>query len=328
MASIAGLVIGIVLLLGGGALLVRGASAVAERYGVPPMVVALTVVAFGTSAPELVVNVVGAARGAGELAFGNVVGSNISNLALVLGAAALMAPLTIQGQIVRREVPLLLLATAIMTVMALDGPFEGTAAVIGRAEAAVLLLLFCVFIYNSVRDIARARRPDALIGHAEAHPLIEAGRANRFGWPMVAGGIALLFAGGEMTIRSGVAVGVGLGISEAIVGLFMVAVGTSMPELVTSMIAAARRESDLAVGNVVGSNIFNLLMVLPASSLTSPIAVPRGGVSDLAVSLVLAALLIPLFIFGRAHLGRRTGACLLVAYAAYAALRIGFDAGA
>lgn len=325
MISLAGLILGVVLLLGGGTFLVRGASEVAARYGVPPIIVALTVVAFGTSAPELVVNVVGAARGATDLAFGNIVGSNISNLAMVLGAAALMAPITIQGQVVRREVPLLLLATSIMTVMALDGVLEGQPPMFGRSDAIVLLLLFCVFIYNSVRDVARIPHPDPLMDHIESNPLIETRPEGRFGWLQVAAGIALLFVGGEIAIRNGVAVAESLGISATIVGLFMVAVGTSMPELVTSIIAAARRESDLAVGNVVGSNIFNSLMVLPVTGLTSNIPIPPGGVSDLIVSLVLTALLIPIFIFGKAHLGRKTGSFLLAVYAGYVIVRVFYD---
>ena len=325
MISLAGLILGVALLLGGGTFLVRGASEVAARYGVPPIIVALTVVAFGTSAPELVVNVVGAARGATDLAFGNIVGSNISNLALVLGAAALMAPITIQGQVVRREVPLLLLATSIMTVMALDGVLEGQPPMIGRSDAIVLLLLFCVFIYNSARDLRQIRQPDALMDHIESSPFIETRPHGRFGWLQVAAGIALLFVGGEMAIRHGVAVAETLGVSATIVGLFLIAVGTSMPELVTSIIAAARRESDLAVGNVVGSNIFNSLMVLPVTGLTSNIPIPRGGVSDLILSLVLAALLIPIFIFGKAHLGRQTGSFLLALYVGYVIVRVFYD---
>ena len=325
MISLAGLILGVALLLGGGTFLVRGASEVAAKYGVPPIVVALTIVAFGTSAPELVVNVVGAARGATDLAFGNIVGSNISNLALVLGAAALMAPLTIQGQVVRREVPLLLLATTVMLIMALDGVLEDRPPMIGRTDAMVLLVLFCVFLYNSVRDVAGIPQPDPLMDHLESNPLIETRPRGRLGWLQVAAGIALLFVGGEMSVRSGVAVAEALGISATIVGLFMVAVGTSMPELVTSIIAAARRESDLAVGNVVGSNIFNSLMVLPATGLTANIPIPRGGVGDLIVSLALAALLIPVFIFGKAHLGRQAGGILLAAYVAYVVARVFYD---
>lgn len=323
--TIAGMILGIALLIGGGTLLVRGASEVAANLGVSPLVVGLTVVGFGTSAPELVVNVVGAMRGATALAFGNVVGSNISNLGLVLGAAALMTPITIQGQVVRREVPLLLLATSVMTVMALDGPLDGRMAMIDRSEAVVLLLLFCIFIYINALDMVQIRRADPLIVNIEDNPLVETRPEGRFRWILLIAGIVLLSVGGEMTVRSGVSLADKFGVSPAIVGLFAVAVGTSMPELVTSIIAAVRRESDLALGNVVGSNIFNSLIVLPASGLISQISIPRGGISDLVMSWMLAALLVPIFIFGKARMGRMTGSFLLIAYASYVVVRVIYD---
>ena len=323
--TIAGMILGIALLIGGGTLLVRGASEVAANLGVSPLVVGLTVVGFGTSAPELVVNVVGAMRGATALAFGNVVGSNISNLGLVLGAAAIMTPITIQGQVVRREVPLLLLATSVMTVMALDGPLDGRMAMIDRSEAVVLLLLFCIFIYINALDMVQIRRADPLIVNIEDNPLVETQPEGRFRWVLLIAGIVLLSIGGEMTVRSGVSLADKFGVSPAIVGLFAVAVGTSMPELVTSIIAAVRRESDLALGNVVGSNIFNSLIVLPASGLISQISIPRGGISDLVMSWMLAALLVPIFIFGKARMGRMTGSFLLIAYASYVVVRVIYD---
>ncbi|NNE34250.1 MAG: calcium/sodium antiporter [Rhodothermales bacterium] len=323
--TITGMLLGIALLICGGALLVRGASEIAANLGVSPLVVGLTVVGFGTSAPELVVNVVGAMRGATALAFGNVVGSNISNLGLVLGAAALMTPITIQGQVVRRELPLLLLATSVMTVMALDGLLDGRMAMIDRSEAVVLLLLFCIFIYINVLDMVQIRRTDTLIVNIEASPLVETRPEGRFRWVLVVVGIVLLSVGGEMTVRNGVTLADNFGVSPAIVGLFAVAVGTSMPELVTSIIAAVRRESDLALGNVVGSNIFNSLIVLPTTGLISQIPIPRGGISDLIVSLFLAAFLIPIFIFGEARMGRKTGSFLLIAYATYVIVRVLYD---
>lgn len=325
MITMTGVIFGIVLLVGGGTLLVRGASEIASSFGVSPLVVGLTVVGFGTSAPELVVNVVSVMRGATGLAFGNVVGSNISNLGLVLGAAALMTPITIQGQVVRREVPLLLLATSIMTVMALDGPLDGRAAMIDRSEAIVLLLLFCIFIYINALDMVQIRRSDPLIANIEDSPLVETRPKGRFQWLLVAAGIVLLTIGGEMTVRNGMSLADALGVSPAIVGLFAIAVGTSMPELVTSIIAAMRRESDLALGNVIGSNIFNSLIVLPTSGLISQIPIPRGGIGDLAMSLGLAALLIPIFIFGEAKMGRKTGGFLLIAYTAYIVMRVVYD---
>lgn len=326
MLSFLGVFAGIAFLIGGGTLLVRGASEIATRLGVSPLIVGLTVVGFGTSAPELVINVVGALRGETGIAFGNVVGSNISNLALVLGAAVLIAPIKIRGQLVRREVPLLLLATTVITVMALDGPLEGLPAMIGRSEAIILLSLFCIFVYINVLDFVETRESDQLIADIEHNVLIETDRYSEFRWVFVIGGMALLFVGGEMTVRNGVAIATNLGVPSTIVGLFLVAVGTSMPELVTSIVAATRGESDLALGNVVGSNIFNCLIVLPASSLISQIPVPQGGIGDLVLSLLLTAILILIFIFGDARLGRATGVFLLLAYFTYAFLRIAISA--
>lgn len=325
MLAFIGLIVGIATLIGGGTLLVRGASEVATKLGVSPLIVGLLVVGFGTSAPELVINVVGALRGETGIAFGNVVGSNISNLALVLGATALIAPISIQSQLVRREIPLLLLATTVITLMALDGPLEGLPAMIGRSEALVLFSLFCIFIYVNVLDIVDTRRSDKLITDIEHTQLIEPDRHSRFRWLFVIGGVALLAVGGEITVKSGVTIAADLGISATVVGLFLVAVGTSMPELVTSIVAARRGESDIALGNVVGSNIFNSLAVLPASGLISQIPVPRGGIGDLVFSWALAAFLIPRFFLRKASLSRRTGAVLLVVYFGYAFFRIYFE---
>lgn len=309
-------------MIGGGALLVRGASEVARRLGVSPLVVGLVIVGFGTSAPELFINVFGALRGETDIAFGNVVGSNISNLALVLGAAAVIAPISIQGRLVRREVPLLLLATTIITVMALDVPLERLTAIIGRSESIVLFSLFFIFLYINVLDLVFTHSADALITELKQHPLVEFDSYSRFRWLFVVGGMALLFVGGDMTIDIGSALADKLGVPSTIVGLFLIAVGTSMPELVTSIVAASRGESDLALGNVVGSNIFNSLVVLPASGAIAQIPVPAGGVVDLLVSLALTALLVPIFFFRDARLSRATGAFLLLAYFGYMAARI------
>lgn len=316
------LLLGIVTLLGGGALLVRGASEIATGYGVSPLVIGLTVVGFGTSSPELVINVLGAARGATDLAFGNVIGSNISNLALVLGVTALVAPITMGSQLVRREIPLLLLATTIAAVLALDSPLEQRDALIGRSDSVVLLLLFCIFVYMVVLEFVRAKQVDPLLVEVESYPLLSQRSADPWRWPMAIGGCALLFLGGKLTIDSGVELAAGLGISATIIGLFIVAIGTSLPELVTSILAAVKKEPDLALGNIVGSNLFNTLVVLPASGVVEPIAVPAGGLFDLAVSWVLVALLIPVFFVGQARLGRAVGGALLFVYLGYAAVRI------
>jgi len=323
MFSFLGIALGLILLIAGGGLLVRGASEIAAGFGVSPMIVGLTVVGFGTSSPELIVNVVGALEGATGIAFGNVVGSNISNLGLVLGAAAIMSPIAIQGALVRRELPLLLLVTTMITVMALDGPLEGRPGVLGRTDAIALMLMFCMFIYITALDLMRLRRNDALLADIEESPIVNTPSKGRYCWLVVTAGFVLLFFGGEMTVRNGIAFANHIGISTTIVGLFVVAVGTSMPELVTSIIAAMRGESDLALGNIIGSNIFNSLMVLPLSGVITQIPVPHGGVSDLLWSWVFAVALIPIFFFGKAYLGRISGFAFLLAYFVYAALRIG-----
>ena len=253
------LALGLVALLVGGTLLVRGASGIAAAFNVPNMIIGLTVVAFGTSMPELVINVTGAIRGETDIAFGNAVGSNLANFGLVLGIAAIMSPIYLQGQVVRREVPFLLLVTAILMVMAWDMPLNGTTPMIDRSDAIILFLLFTVFIYFVVRDFVK-EAGDPVFAEAEHFP------APRVGLPLNSAlsvtGMALLMVGGTLTIDNGSAIARLLEIPEVVVGIFIVAVGTSLPELVTSAIAAYKKETDLALGNIVGSNIFNSLVVL------------------------------------------------------------------
>ena len=199
------LIVGLVLLLAGGTGLVAGASGIASRFGVSPLVVGLTIMAFGTSSPELMVNVVGALRGESELAFGNVAGSNLANLGLVLGVAAVIKPVTIQGLLVRRELPFLLLGTSILMVLMLDGPLEGTAATVGRSDGLVLLLLFSVFVYITVRDFLTTRQ-DALIDNMlELHDALPETRGKALGsyWLYLAGGMIGLGLGGHLTVVYG-----------------------------------------------------------------------------------------------------------------------------
>jgi cation:H+ antiporter len=322
LSAFIGVAAGLLLLIVGGAALVRGASQAADRFGLSPMIVGLVVVGFGTSMPELVVNVASALNNETDLAFGNVVGSNIANLALVLGIAALISPLTLQGAMVRRELPLLILATTIIAVMGIDDVLEGQGRIIGLSDSIILLLLFSIFVYSLVLDYLQNDGTDHLLLEISDHPKAVTPTASNWQWVLIVGGCVLLYFGGDLTVSSAVSISSQLGVPPAIVGLFVVAVGTSLPELVTSIIAALRGESDLAVGNVIGSNLFNSLVVLPASGLLAEIPVPDGGIIDLAVSLVLAILLIPFFLFGKARLGRPVGAMLLLLYVGYAVYRL------
>lgn len=322
MLSLLGVIAGLLVLIGGGALLVRGASQMATAFGIPPMLVGLTIIGFGTSTPELVVNIAAALSGTSGIAFGNVIGSNISNVGLVLGAAAVMAPITLQSNVIRRELPLFLLATTMMVVMVLDGPLAARPAEIDRGDSVLLMLVFCIFLYFIAMDLSRGKQADRLLTEIGGHPKVLAPAATRWQWLLIVGGCALLFAGGEVTIRNAVALSGQLGVPPAVIGLFVIAIGTSMPELATSVIAAIKKESDLAIGNVIGSNIFNALFVLPVSGLISVIDVPRGGVGDLVFSWLLAAVLVPVFLFGRARLGRPAGLAFIVAYVIYALGRV------
>lgn len=316
------LLLGLALLLAGGAALVKGASGIAAQFGVSPMIVGLTIVSFGTSAPELVVNVIGALNDQTELAFGNVVGSNLANLGLVLGIAAVIRPISIDSKLVIRELPLLLLVSAMIVVMCADPRFRGIASMLDRSEAIILFLVFGMFMYIAVIDVLRRKTFDPLVTHAGDIPLAVGGLTSFMNLAYLLAGTFALFLGGRLTINNGVELADMLSIQSALVGLFIVAIGTSLPELVTTVFAAMRGESDIALGNVVGSNLFNNLMVLPVSAIASPVSVPGGGMLDLAMSLVLAAALIPIFWIGRAQLGRATGGLLILSYLGYAIWRI------
>lgn len=300
--------------------MVRGASDLAESYGVPPLVVGLTVVAFGTSAPELVINVIGALQGQTALAFGNITGSNLANIGLVLGVAAVISPIALEGKIIRRELPLLLLASAVLFTMTLDHPLRASAAVLDRSDAIVMLLLFGIFIYIMVTDFLRLGQ-DALVTIFDKLPQARH-LERRSDWVLIIAGIAGLALGGQLTVDHGSDLAVTLGVPPEIVGMLVVAIGTSLPELVTSIFAAVKGEADLCVGNVIGSNIFNAMFVLPISALITPVAIPAGGSTDIFVSLALSAILIPIFIVGKTIMSRQIGAAFLLVYAGYMLSRL------
>ena len=300
--------------------MVRGASDLAESYGVSPLVVGLTVVAFGTSAPELVVNVVGALQGQTALAFGNITGSNLANFGLVLGSAAVLSPIALEGKIIRRELPLLLLATAVLFTMTLDHTLRTSAAILDRSDAIVMLLLFCIFIYIMVVDFLR-REPDPLLTTVERMSKARH-LERRSDWILIVAGIGGLALGGQLTIDNCSDLATAMGVPPEIVGMLVVAIGTSLPELITSIFAAMKGEADLCVGNIIGSNIFNCMFVLPVSALIRPLAIPPGGSTDIFISLAFSVVLIPIFIVGRGTMSRQIGVVFLLGYAGYMISRL------
>lgn len=313
------LLAGLALLLIGGTALVRGASGLASGYGVPPLVVGLTVVAFGTSAPELVVNIMAALRQESDIAFGNVVGSNLANLGLVLGLSALLTPMQIQGQIIRRELPLLLLASVVLLIMCMDSLLRGEASTIDRSDGLILLMLFGIFVYITIHDFLKEEEDPLLVSVNSASPALPVSSTKDWGFT-IAGAVGLAI-GGQLTIDNGTALAIAYNVSPAVVGMLVVAIGTSLPELVTSIIAAMRGEADLCVGNVVGSNMFNIMMVLPVGAIITPVSIPNLGTMDVLISFAAAAALIPVFLLGNALMSRRVGAIFVAAYLLYMALR-------
>jgi cation:H+ antiporter len=320
MTTVLLLLAGLTLLLVGGASLVRGASGVAEAHGISPLVVGLTVVAFGTSAPELVVSVIGAIEGETDIAFGNIAGSNLANLGLVLGTAALISPIEIKGQIIRRELPLLLLATTALMIMTLDSQLRGFDPVLDRSDGLVLLLLFGIFVYIMIMDFFRQEEDPLLFTIASLSPQLDTRTSQA--WMFILVGIFSLGLGGELTITQGVILAEILNVSTTIIGMVIIAIGTCLPEFVTSIIAAMRKEADLCVGNIIGSNIFNILLVLPISALVYPLSIPEKGTTDIIATLIFAAVLIPVFIMRAQIMSRTVGGIFLGAYLLYIYLRI------
>ncbi len=301
-----------VLLIVGAELLVRGASRLAIGVGISPLVVGLTVVAFGTSAPELAVTVGSSYAGQSDLAVGNVVGSNIFNILLILGISALIAPLFVRRQLIRLEAPLMIAASVLMLLLALDGR-------IGRLDG---LLLFAGVVAYTVFMVRHSRRqaPDLKSEPGEA---FEGENGGRWALPvnlgLIAIGLAGLVLGARWLVDGAVAIAVSVGVSELVIGLTVVAAGTSLPEVATSVLASLRGERDIAVGNVVGSFLFNILAVLGLGSLVAPAGIPvaPGALAfDIPVMIAVAVATLPVFFTGHI-IARWEGAVFLAYYVAY-----------
>lgn len=315
--------VGIAMLIIGGDVLVRGAVAIADRLGVPAIIIGLTVVAFGTSAPELALNIAAAIKGNDELSFGNIIGSNIANIGLILGLSAMVLPLKVNNSVVKRELPLMLIATVLTASLAVF-PFdsgEWNHGALSQNDGVILLAGFVVtmlMIFRSARNPAASGGPEI---EAEIAELREAAKRQPVwrGIIFVLLGLAALVAGGRMSEGAATSIAAAMGMSDEMIGLTVVAIATSLPELATSLAAIRRGQVDIAVGNVVGSNLFNLLLVLGVTSVIAPVDVPGGGYAALSVMLVLSFLLVPMSMtFGRT-VSRLEGLTLLVVYLGYMA---------
>ena len=316
------LVLGLTLLLGGGNFLVTSASAMARNLGVSPLVIGLTVVAFGTSAPELSINLLGALQGSGEISFGNIIGSNIANIGLVLGLTALIRPLTIESLIISREIPMMILISIITLIVGSDVFLRSAPDSFDRSDGLVLLMFFSVFMYYTIGDVLKKRR-DSLKEEAEEFSGGRGLRDTVLNLVMFVGGLTGLLLGGKLSVDAAVGIAEALEIPQVVIGLTIVAIGTSLPELVTSLVATFQGKTDIAVGNVVGSNIFNLLLVNGVCSSITPIAVPlNGGFYDIFMMIILAVFLLPMSITHKKKIVRWEGAVLLAMYLGYNIWRI------
>ena len=308
--------LGVAALIGGAELLVRGASKLALSFGISPLVVGLTVVAFGTSAPELAVSAQSAWAGSADIALGNVVGSNIMNVLFILGTSALVAPLLVAQQLIRQEVPVMIGFFLLLPVLAFDGS-------ISRYDGLLLTGLFAGYTILLIRQSRRQTQTREL-NEEYAREFGERAQWDRH-WAvqllLVAAGLGLLVLGADWLVAAAVAFAKRLGVSELIIGLTIVAVGTSLPEVATSLMAALRGERDIAVGNVVGSNIFNIAGVLGVSSLLAPAGLPVQAAMlsfDLPVMVAVGVACLPIFFTGNL-IARWEGALFLAFYAAYIA---------
>jgi len=305
------LIAGFVLLIKGADFLVNGASSIARRFNVSDLVIGLTIVAFGTSTPELFVNIFASFKGNTDIAIGNVLGSNIANILLILGVSAVIYPLTVTKGTVWKEIPFSLLAVLVLGVLANDRLIDtsGSSALM-RADGLVFLFFFIIFLYYSGSIAKRIEGMEELV------PAKQYGLARSLLWVIL--GLIGLSLGGKWIVDGAVHLATRFGMSQSLVGLTIVAVGTSLPELATSAMAAYKRNVEIAVGNVVGSNIFNIFFVLSASSIIKPLPFKETSNIDIGM-VILAELLLFAFMFtGKKRLlDRWEGIVFLSLYAAY-----------
>lgn len=303
--------IGLIFVVKGADWLVDGACSLARRLGVSDLAIGLTVVAFGTSLPELTVSVFAAVQGQPAVAFGNVTGSNICNILLILGMASLFCPLGVQKNTTWKEIPFSFLAGALLLVMASDRWLDGASQnILSRTDGFGLLALFAIFlayIAGMAKDLPEVVQQGEHIIHSAGKSLL-----------LLAAGLAFLIAGGKLVVLGAVQVATAMGLSESFVAVTLVAVGTSLPELATSVVAAYKKKADIAIGNVVGSNIFNVFLILGVSSVMRQIPVPDDLRLSLYVGVLAVVLLLIFLLIGQRHILQRwQGMVLLAVYVIY-----------
>ncbi|MFA9463768.1 MAG: calcium/sodium antiporter [Velocimicrobium sp.] len=305
------LIIGFVLLIKGADYFVEGSSGVAKKFHVPTMIIGLTIVAMGTSAPECAVSIAAALKGNNEIAISNIIGSNMFNLVVVCGICAILSPLLIDKKTLKVEFPMAIGAGVLLLVLASDNIYRGKTAinVLGRLDGIILLVLFVLFLAWMVLSAKVARR--------QMEEMVEDKTLSGIKCLVfILGGIIAIVVGGDLVVDSASDIASTFGLSQTLIGLTIVSIGTSLPELVTSLVAAKKGEVDMALGNVIGSNLFNILLVLGISSTIAPITVASTSQIDLII-LTVMSLIIYLIAAKKSKIERRDGIVMLLMYVSY-----------
>ena len=317
------LLIGFILLVKGADYFVDGSSSIAKKLRVPSLIIGLTIVAFGTSAPEASVSITAAINNQNGMAIGNVIGSNIFNLLMVLGASGIIKPLIVEKSMLSKEFPFLLLISIILVILSLDTLFfNSTINTLSRLDGLILLILFGFFLYYLISSALKNRNESYFEEESSIDidtvniKIIE--KSDSIIKPILISiiGIGAVIFGGNLVVSSASNIATNLGISEQLIGLTIVSIGTSLPEFVTSVIAATKGESDLALGNVVGSNIFNILFILGASSVISPLTVNYKLIID-GIIMILSTLLVYFYAYRKNNISKLESLSLLVFYLLY-----------
>lgn len=308
------LLVGFVLLIKGADFMVKGASLLAKKFNVSELVIGLTIVAFGTSAPELIVSIVSSNKGLNEVVFGNVIGSNIFNLYLILGISGLIYPIVVVQSTIRKEIPYSLFAALILLALINDQFLWGNENIFSRLDAIILLVFFIFFL---VYVFLNQKKEDESISPAPNQLVPEKKHSTFMLILMIVGGLAGLVFGGQMVVDNAIVIARSFNLSDKLIGLTIIAAGTSLPELATSAVAAFKKNSDIAIGNIIGSNIFNILFILAVSGLIQPMPYDTVLNVDLYVLMGGTVLLFILFLGKSSKLSRLEAALLFVGYIAY-----------
>ena len=312
------LVIGFTLLIKGADLFVEGSSSVAKRLHVPSIIIGLTIVAMGTSLPETAVSVSASLVGNNELAVSNVVGSNIFNLMVVIGVCAMLATVNVAKETITRDIPLSLICAGLLMLFGSVGIGDKSGMILGRFDGVILIAFFAGYLFYMVKIALKASREGKNVeiegGSDEDIKLVSVPVSILF---IVGGAIAIAF-GGDVTVDAASRIASDLGMSQTLIGLTIVSIGTSLPELVTSIVAARKNEVDMALGNAIGSNIFNILMVLGVASAISPISIIKENIIDMCV-LIVFTVCVWIFAGTKKKIGKMEGFCMVAFYLAYAA---------